>query len=126
MSTAAISNFVDSLSRATRQFLLLTLLLSSAAIGGGIDNVPLGSTLVDLPSQLDHVTSDQTALIGQQDTLRVIKRLDQDYSPDAPWLVAAAAIVDFPPASLSLPVSSSTPTLLAVSGRAHTPRAPPA
>ncbi|MGB4246625.1 MAG: hypothetical protein WBJ75_02805 [Pseudohongiellaceae bacterium] len=126
MNTAALHSAIDSLSRVTRHFLLLTLLLSSVAFGGGVDRAPFASALESLPSQLDQVASDHAALVGQQDTLRAIKRFDHDDSSDAPWLHPATTALKLPVGAQLPPLLSATPAIIAVSERSHAPRAPPA
>lgn len=116
---------IDSLSRVTRHFLLLTLLLSSVAFGGGVDRALSGGALTDLPSQLDHVAPEQVALIGQQDALRAFKRCDHDDSGDAPWLHPATTELNLPDAARSLCLFSCLPAAIAAAALCHTPRAPP-
>lgn len=113
------------LSRVTRQFLLLTLLLSCAAIGAGVDHSPLAGKSADLPSQLDLVSSDHVALTSQKDFLRPIKRFEFDDSSDAPWLLSTV-VIDLPSYGVPLPVRPSVASVADASALSHTPRAPPA
>ncbi len=126
MKTAGRHSTIHFLARATRQLLLLTLLLSSVALGGAIDHVPQSGKLDSLPSQLNLVDSDHAALLGQQDTLRAIKRLDSDDSADSPWLLASTVIaISLPSYTATLRARYSAIDATSVLSLSHTPRAPP-
>lgn len=114
------------LSRVTRQFLLLALLLSCAAIGAGVDHSPFAGKPANLSSQLDLVSSNHVALIGQKDSLRPLKRFEFDDSSDAPWLLSTSVVIALPSYGVPLPFGPAIVSVAEVSVLSHTPRAPPA
>lgn len=117
---------IDSCARTIRQFLLLTLLLSSVVFGVNVDYAPLSGKLLNLPSQLNLISSDHVALIGQQEALRTIKRLNYDDSADLPWLLSPSVTdINLPSHVVRLRVSSFESTATAVSANPQSPRAPP-